>query len=101
MSIKTKDELLESLKGLLGENTSDEALSLFEDVSDTITDFETKTSSSVDWEQKYKDNDKEWREKYRDRFFNHSSEETDEKDDIEEVEEVKTKFEDLFTQEGA
>ena len=42
MAIKSKEELLASIKNRFGEDTSDDALSLYEDLSDTITDFENK-----------------------------------------------------------
>lgn len=101
MSIKTKDEILSTLKTLLKDDTSDEAISILEDVTDTFDDMQSKThGDGTDWEQKYNDLDKEWRQKYRDRFFNHSADdpEDDETPDDEPVEKVK--FEELFSQEG-
>lgn len=68
MAIKTKDELIKSLNAVLGDNASDEALTLMEDVSDTLDDKAAK--DAVDWEQKYKENDAAWRTRYRDRFMN-------------------------------
>ena len=101
MSIKTKDEILSTLKTLLKDDTSDEAISILEDVTDTFDDMQSKTQGDgTDWEQKYNDLDKEWRQKYRDRFFNHSAD--DPEDDIETPDEPveKVKFEELFSQEG-
>lgn len=103
MSIKTKDELLTSIKTLIGDNSSDEAITLLEDVTDTITDFETKTASTTNWEQKYNDLDKEWRQRYTERFFNHSGEDNEDNtppDFGEDEPEEKTKFEELFSQKG-
>lgn len=68
MAIKTKDELIQSLNAVLGDNASDEALALMEDVSDTLDEKAAK--DAVDWEQKYKENDAAWRTRYRDRFMN-------------------------------
>lgn len=68
MAIKTKEELIQSLTAVLGDNSSDEALALMEDVSDTLDDKAAK--GDVDWEQKYRENDAAWRTKYRDRFMN-------------------------------
>lgn len=65
--ILNKEELLNSIKSRLGDDTSDEALKFLEDVSDTISDYETK--SSQDWKSKYEENDAEWRRKYKERFF--------------------------------
>lgn len=101
MAIKSKDEILASLKEILKEDTSDEAIAIIEDVTDTFDDFSTRQSDNTDWKQKYEDNDKEWRQKYRDRFFNHSNN-PEEKEDVfpEEIIEEKTKFEELFDQKG-
>ena len=68
--VRTKDELLASIKDRFKDDTSDETISFIEDVSDTINDLETKASDETDWKSKYEENDKQWREKYRDRFFN-------------------------------
>lgn len=70
MAIKTKDELIQSLNAVLGDNASDEALALMEDVSDTLGDNAAR--GAVDWEQKYRENDAAWRTRYRDRFMNNS-----------------------------
>lgn len=77
MAIKTKDELLESLRAILGESTDDVSLSLLEDVSDTIDDYVRRVESVTDWESKYNELDAEWRQKYRDRFYT-----TEPKEDI-------------------
>lgn len=70
MAIRSKDELMNSIRGRIGDDTSDEALALIEDIQDTIIDFENRANGDgTDWKKKYEDNDKEWRTKYRDRFF--------------------------------
>jgi hypothetical protein len=97
MAIKSKEELLASIKNRFGEDTSDDALSLYEDLSDTITDFENKAKGDgVDWKKKYEDNDRDWREKYRDRFFNGGSDEDDKDDPLVPPVKKQYKFEDLF-----
>lgn len=63
MPKRSKDELLTALRGVLGDNQTDEAIALIEDVTDTFD------APAEDWEQKYKDNDAAWRKKYTDRFF--------------------------------
>ena len=92
MAIVTKQELLDRLSTYIGEDTSDEALALIEDFSDTVVPQDETT----DWKKKYEDNDKEWRQKYRDRFFNKSAEEPEEPEEPEESEEHKRNFSDLF-----
>lgn len=78
MAVRTKDELLISIKELIGDSTDDKALAIIEDVTDTFKDFETK--SGDDWKAKYEENDKAWREKYKERFFN--TEVDKEEDDV-------------------
>lgn len=65
MAVKTKAEIMELVKSKIGEDTSDETIALLEDLSDTLD----TTNDSVNWKQKYEDNDKEWRAKYSSRFF--------------------------------
>lgn len=63
MAVLGKDELLGKLKAYLGEDTSDEAIALVEDVSDTVSE------GTLDWKAKYTENDENWRRKYKERFF--------------------------------
>lgn len=98
MGVKTKTDILNSLKEIIGESTEDNALSLIEDVSDTFDDFENKTKDNTDWEKKYKENDEAWKKKYKDRFFSsgdNDDDNDDNKKDDEVVEKPKT-YENLF-----
>ena len=70
MAIKTTEELIQSLNAVLGDNASDEAIALMEDVSDTLDDSTAR--GAVDWEQKYRENDAAWRARYRERFMNNA-----------------------------
>lgn len=70
MAIRTIEEIMESIKNRIGEDTSDETLSFVEDVQDTLNNYSSLASDTTNWKQKYEDNDKEWRQKYRERFFN-------------------------------
>lgn len=101
MAIKTQEELLTSIRGLLADDTSDEAISLLEDVTDTLGSFSNTNNESEDWKKKYEENDKEWRQKYRDRFFNTGSDgegKSDAKFEPEpEPEPAMRKFDDLFS----
>lgn len=97
MAIKSKEELLASIKARFGEDTSDDALSLYEDLSDTISDYEEKAKGDgKDWKAEAERIDKEWREKYRDRFFNGGDDDDDKPDPFEPPERKQYKFEDLF-----
>ena len=93
--VKTKEEILNSIKDILKDDTSDTALSLIEDLSDTLDSV--KPSDETDWKTKYEENDAQWRQRYRDRFFSKPAQEEEEPDDPvpEETNEPKT-FSDLF-----
>ena len=101
MAVLSKSELMEKLKGVIGDKSDDETLAFIEDVNDTLDE---KKTDDTDWQKKYEENDKEWREKYKKRFFEQGGNEgTDEgnegTDEGNEETEEKTieKFEDLFT----
>ena len=64
--ILDRDKLLEKIRAYVGEDTSDNAISLIEDVTDTVTDYDTR--SGTDWEGKLKENDEMWRKRYMERF---------------------------------
>lgn len=98
MAVKTKAEILETIRSRVGDSTDDETLEFLEDVTDTLSDLETRASDSTDWKGKYEELDKSWREKYRQRFF--SSDPEEHKTGNEEFEEKEDKekktYEDLF-----
>lgn len=59
----TKSEWLDKFSKFIGDDTSEEAIELIEDVSDSWDD------SGEDWHAKYDELDETWKKKYRDRFF--------------------------------
>ena len=71
--VRSKDEILASIHSRIGEDNSDEAIALVEDINETFDDLSTKASSTVDWEKKYNELDADWRKKYTERFFTPSS----------------------------
>lgn len=98
MAIISKEELINKVNALIGDRDDDESISLIEDITDSINDYETKLNESGDWKSKYEENDKEWRKRYKERFMTPSQ-----KAEEEEIEETQddtvvtlTKFEDLF-----
>lgn len=97
--IKSKDEILASITARIGEDTSDEAISLLEDITDTLDDYERKTNDQTNWEQKYNDNDKMWREKYKERFLSDAETGKEDSEDFgdNDLETSPKTFEDLFT----
>lgn len=84
----TIDELKTKLVNYIGEDTSDEAIELLEDFTDSTTEY----TSSDDWELRYNELDADWRKKYMERF-------SDNDENIEDNEDVQPKpfsYEDLF-----
>ena len=70
MAVKTREEILAELKARVGEQTGDETIAFLEDVTDTLSDLETKAKGDgTDWKAKYEENDAEWRKKYTERFY--------------------------------
>lgn len=70
MAVKTREEILAEIKARLGEQTDDETIEFLEDVTDTLSDLETKAKGDgTDWKAKYEENDAEWRKKYTERFY--------------------------------
>lgn len=94
--IKSKDELLAELKEKFGADNSDEFVETLENVSDTFTDLSTRLENSGNWEQKYKELDKEWRKKYSDRFLSNSENEIMNPPEDEPEDNDKVTFNDLF-----
>lgn len=100
MAVKTKDEILQSVKSIIGESTDDNAIELLEDITDTINDYDEKTKE--DWKAKYDELDETWKKKYKERFFNDDTEiekekeKEKEKEIEEEKDETEITFNDIF-----
>ena len=102
--VRSKDEILASIRTRIGDDTSDEAIALVEDINDSFDDLSTRLTEAGDWKTKYEENDKEWREKYTERFFTPSDDNPIDKVVSETIKEVPDetrvyKYEDLFTTE--
>lgn len=95
MAIRTKDELIGMIRGRIGEDTSDEALALLEDLTDTMDDFENRVTDPENWKEKYTQLDADWRKRYRDRFSDSSVGEVEERKTGSDPETILT-YEDLF-----
>lgn len=96
--IKTLDEIKEKIAKLIGDDTSDESISILEDVNDTLDDLASRANGdNEDWKSKYEQNDAEWRKKYKERFTIKKSEvgELDDDDDDDDVERKYT-YDELF-----
>lgn len=103
----TKEELIEKFKNYAGEDvTSDAAIALLEDISDSVEVEKEETEEGEggeDWEAKYKELDESWRKKYAERFSEpgekEPEEEKEEEEETEETEEERAEnvtYEDLF-----
>ena len=101
MAVRTREEILESIRNIVGDSTDDNTLQVLEDVTDTFTDFENKTANQTDWEAKYKENDEDWRKKYAERFYTGDPTVPLKNNDtvIDESDDKPTRFEELFTTE--
>lgn len=88
MAVKSYDEIIESVRAIIGESTEDRDIAFLEDIADTLADSTNKENE--DWKTKYEENDKAWRQKYIDRFS--GKKETEETEETEE----KLTFDDLF-----
>lgn len=99
MAVKTRDEIVEAVRERIGEDTSDEAISLLEDVTDTFTDYETRVADKTDWKTKYNELDASWRKKYMERFSGKTGEEVkkEQEEQIKDDSEPRT-FDELFTE---
>lgn len=92
MAVKPKEDLIAAVGALFEDAASDAAISLLEDLADTLDIL----SDAEEWHQKYLDNDKEWREKYISRFFDAPEEKEDKKEEKPEDPELKYTYEELF-----
>lgn len=77
-------ELREKITAFVGDRNDDEALSILEDVADTLTD------EPEDWHEKYNALDAEWRERYRKRFNGLTDEAEEEQENAKRTEEEVT-----------
>ncbi len=97
MAVRTKEELLASLRANLTDETADDSIALIEDISDTLTDAETRANGDgINWEQKYRENDANWRKRYTERFYNTEVEGEPEGAQTGEQEKRRLTYENLF-----
>ena len=94
MAIRTREELISRLSDYIGEDNSDAALEIMEDVTDTYDDL----SSGENWRERYDELDRTWRERYQARFRSDVLP-TDERVDEETHEEVKEEEKEIVTYE--
>lgn len=90
MAVRTKEELLEAVKVRVGDDTSEEALSFIEDITDTYDSMDRQVKESGDWKGKYDD----LSAKYKERFFSGKAEPEPEPEP--EPPKIPMTFDDLF-----
>lgn len=103
MAILKKEELINKISEYIGDDNSDIAIEILEDVSDTIDaggDADELIRQVEELKEKVEETDAEWRAKYKARFLEGSAdpEEPEEEEETEEVEE-KTSYDELFDEE--
>ena len=81
MAVRSYDDLMTMIKNKIGDDTSDESITLIEDFTDTYNSL----TDGENWKTKYEENDAMWRQRYKDRFFSapitkEEKEEKEEKD---------------------
>lgn len=97
MAVVGKADLLATLQSILGERDDTEAIGFIENLTDTVTDYESKTADQTDWRTKFEENDKEWKRKYKERFFSSEAEEIIEEQKEDVIDDGKEiTFDDLF-----
>ena len=89
---RTKEELLQSLKGFIGEDESENAIAFLEDFSDSFTD---NSGELVEVTNKYNS----LKKRYKERFFGEGDEDEKLAEDETEEEKKEIKIKDLFTEE--
>lgn len=75
MAKVSKEELLKKANVVIGDNPSDDALSLLEDITDSFGDNSASVEAAKrieELENKVKTVEAEWRKKYRDRFLDYT-----------------------------
>lgn len=97
MAIRTREEIIESVRARVGEQTDDETIAFIEDISDTLTDLETRAKGDgTDWKAMYEENDAKWRKKYTERFYSSEPQPEPEPPKPDDTQKPKT-FAELFT----
>lgn len=75
MATIKKAEWLEKFSKFIGDDTSEEAIELIEDVSDSWDE-----GDGENWKAKYEELDADWKKRYKDRFFDGGSKTPDGED---------------------
>lgn len=103
MSVLNREQLSNTIRNFLGDNVSESAVKLTEDVMDTFDDLNNKVNSNEEMVPKSEldRTNEEWAKKYRDRFFDPLTVENknDKEKDDEPEKPKKLTYENLFKME--
>ena len=70
MATLNREQYFEKLRAILGDRSDPESIQALEDLTDTYNSMEQGAKGDgIDWEKKFRDNDKAWAERYRNRFM--------------------------------
>lgn len=70
MAVLNKEDFFTRINGIIGTDTSDDAIGFIEDMTDTYNDMEHRAQSDgEDWEKRYHELDESWKKRYKSRFF--------------------------------
>lgn len=95
MAVRTREEIVAQITGAIGDSTTDTAIALLEDLSDTFGDLESRAKGDgKDWKAEAERIDKEWREKYVNRFRTGKADDAD--DELTDPPKKEYKYENLF-----
>ena len=68
MAVLNRDDFIKRVRGVLGDNTSDDAVSFLDDMTDTYDDITNNSVTRAELENAVNAKDEEWRKKYIERF---------------------------------
>lgn len=70
MAQLNREQYFEKLRAIIGDRSDPDSIQALEDMTDTYNALEkANNGDGVDWEQRFKENDKAWAERYRNRFM--------------------------------
>lgn len=103
---KTKDEFFDAIKDIIGDDTSEKALSFLENMTDTYAAFEETGNDAkvAELEKKLEDTNEAWSKRYKERFFsggrvNAFSDAEEDKEAEQEARAEEIRIDDLFEDE--
>lgn len=106
MAVLNEKDFFDKVNAIIGDSSSDEAISFLEDMQDTYGDMKKRIEDAqgTDWKKRYEENDALWRAKYKHRFYSGAQGTPDEVEDDEEIKALKhaeqVTIDDLFKDDG-